>query len=349
MARASHRLFRTLGLAAAGLSLLALAGAARRRLRRLDLTGRVAIVTGGTRGLGLLIAEELGRRGARVAICGRDVEALERAEQRLREQGIDVLARRADLGDPGQAEVFVERAVLEWERLDIVVNNAGVIRVEPAASTTLHALGEAMRSNFWSAAHVTFHALPHLREQPGARIVNIVSVGGRVAVPHLLGYSASKFALAGLSEGLAAELRREGIGVTTVFPGLLRTGSFYNAEFAGDAGREYAWFRAGASLPILTMDARRAARRVVRALADGETIVHLGLPAALLAGVHGLFPALTVRALSLVDRLLPRPAAPPEGARRGRDIPARRGGGWLRLGERAAQANNEAPTAAARP
>jgi NAD(P)-dependent dehydrogenase (short-subunit alcohol dehydrogenase family) len=270
---------------------------------------------------------------------------VEAAEKRLVAQGIEVLARRADLGDRGQAEVFVERAALEWDRLDILVNDAGVIHVEPAESVTLESIDEAMRSNFWSAAYTTFAALPHLREQgAGARIVNIVSIGGRVAVPHLLGYSASKFALAGLSEGLAAELGRAGVRVTTVFPWLMRTGSFYNAEFAGDQQRELAWFRLGASLPVLTVGARRAARRIVRALADGETIVHVGLPAAILARVHGLFPALTVRAMALVDRLLPRPAAPPEGALKGRAIPGARA--WsrlLRLGERAARENNEAP------
>jgi len=339
-------MLRLLGAAVAGFSLVVAVRAARRRFRRLDLAGRVAVVTGGSRGLGLLIAEELGRRGARVAICGRDPRALDEAERRLREQGIDVLARRVDLGDRGQAEVFVERAALEWDRLDILVNVAGVIRVEPAEATTLHSIGEAMRSNFWSAAHTTFAALPHLREQAGkARIVNVVSIGGRVAVPHLLGYSASKFALAGFSEGLAAELERAGIRVTTVFPWLMRTGSFYNAEFGGDAGRELAWFRAGASLPLITIGARRAARRVVRALVDGERVVHLGLAAAVLARVHGVAPGLTVRAMTIVDRLLPRPAAPVEGARRGREIAqARPPSRLFGLGERAARAYNEEPS-----
>ncbi|APR85570.1 3-oxoacyl-[acyl-carrier protein] reductase [Minicystis rosea] len=343
-------MIRTLGAAAAGLSLLAIARLARRRMRRLDLSGRVAIVTGGSRGLGLLIAEELGRRGARVAICGRDQSALDEAEKRLREQGIDVLARRADLGDRGQAEVFVERAALEWERVDILVNVAGVIHVEPAATTTLESVDEAMRSNFWSAAHATFAALPHLRAQGrNARVVNVVSIGGRVAVPHLLGYSASKFALAGFSEGLAAELLREGIRVTTVFPWLMRTGSFYNAEFGGDQKRELAWFRAGASLPLLTVGARRAARRIVRAARDGETIVHLGAPSAILARVHGLAPALAVRALSLVNRFLPSADGATESARRGREIEgAGRIGRIFGFGERAARANNEQPPQASR-
>lgn len=342
MARASHPILRAVGLAAAGLFLLS---TARRRARRLDLAGRVVVVTGGTRGLGLLIAEELGRRGARVAICGRDPRALAEAEKRLAGQGIQVLARQADLGDRAQAEGFVERASLEWNRIDAVVNNAGVIHVEPAASAGVETIEEAMHSNFWSAVHTTLAALPHLRAHgSGARVVNVVSIGGRVAVPHLLGYSASKFAFAGFSEGLAAELSREGICVSTVYPGLMRTGSFENAEFAGDAERELAWFSAGASLPVGTVNARRAARRIVRALRDGETVVHLGLPAAVLARLHGIAPGTVVRAMALVDRLLPRPATPPERARRGREIASPVRGSALRtLGEQAADENNERP------
>ena len=342
MARASHPILRSLGLVAAGLFFYR---AARRRARRLDLAGRVVIVTGGTRGLGLLVAEELGRRGARVAICGRDPRALAEAEKRLEGQGIELLARQADLGDRAQAEGFVERASLEWNRIDAVVNNAGVIHVEPVASADVRSLEEAMHGNFWSAVHTTLAALPHLRARgAGARVLNVVSIGGQVAVPHLLGYSASKFAFAGFSEGLAAELAREGIGVTTVYPGLMRTGSSENAEFAGDAERELAWFSAGGSMPLGTVNARRAARRIVRALVYGETVVHLGLPAAVLGLLHGIAPATTVKLMALVDRLLPRPLSPPERAKRGRQIPSTgRGSPLRRLGEAAAEANHERP------
>ena len=347
MARAAQSSVRVLGAALSALALLALVRAARRRARYRGLAGKVAIVTGGSRGLGLLIAEELGRRGARVVICGRDQAALEEAERRLTEQGIEVLARRADLGERGQAETFVERAALEWDRLDIVINNAGVIHVEPAESVGVDSLDEAMRSTFWSAAFTTLAALPHLRERaPEARVVNIVSLGGRLAFPHMLGYSAAKFALAGLSEGLSAELDRSGVRVTTVIPGLMRTGSFYNAEFAGDAPAELAWFRALSSLPMISIDARRAARRVVRALVDGETVVHLGLAAALGARLHGLAPSLVVRAMRLVSRLLPGAPAVPSPPRRGRDIPSSpRLRGLDARGERAARANNELPSA----
>jgi short-subunit dehydrogenase len=349
MARASHPILRTLGATAAGLSLAVLARAAVRRARRLDLSGRVVVVTGGSRGLGLLIAEEAGRRGARVAICGRDPAALHAAERRLSEQGIEVLARPCDLGDRGQAEVFIERASLEWGRIDVLVNNAGVIHVEPVQSTSLESVEEAMRSNFWSAANATFAALPHLTERAGeARLVNITSIGGRVAVPHLLGYVASKFAFVGFSEGLSAELSRSGVRVTTVVPWLMRTGSYYNAEFAGRPDREMAWFSVGAALPLVSVNARRAARRIVRAIEDGERLVHVGLASAILARAAGLLPGITTRVMSVLDRVLPEPDPHPEGARRGREILSPlRGSPLLRFGDRAARENNEAPNGAA--
>jgi short-subunit dehydrogenase len=344
MARASRSLLRTLVAAAAGLSLAALVRAAVRRAHRIDLAGRVAVVTGGSRGLGLLIAEELGRRGARVAICGRDPRALEAATQRLRAQGIEVLARTCDLGSRRQAEDFIEAVTTAWGRIDVLVNNAGVIHVEPAETATLASLDEAMRSNFYAAVHATFAALPALRRHEGARLVNVTSIGGRVAVPHLLGYSASKFALMGFSEGLSAELGRSGVRVVTVVPGLMRTGSYYNAEFAGQAAREHAWFSASASLPLVTVGARRAARRIVRAIERGERLAYVGWPAAVASLAHGIAPRLTMAAMALVDRMLPSPVRPAEGPRRGREIPsALHGSALLALGDRAARANNEEP------
>jgi len=347
MARNSQRLRAPLALAL-GLLGGALIRVAARFVRRIDFQGRVAIVTGGSRGLGLLIAEELGRRGARVAICGRDRAALERAERRLTSLGIQVLARPCDLGDRQQVEVFIERVACEWGRIDILVNNAGVIRVGPGLS--FDDLDEGMRSNFWSAANTTLLALPHLRQAgKGSRIVNVVSIGGRVAVPHMLGYSASKFAFMGLSEALYAELAREGIAVTTVVPSPMRTGSIYNAEFSGKPREEFAWFSLSASLPVLSVDARHAARRIVRAAAEGQRILNLGIPARVAALLHGVAPRTTLRLLSLVSRLLPQDGAAPTEVWRGREIgtPLVRSR-LLYLGNEAARRHNEAPPEQAR-
>jgi NAD(P)-dependent dehydrogenase (short-subunit alcohol dehydrogenase family) len=321
-----------------------------RRARRLDLDGRVVIVTGGSRGLGLLLAKEFGRRGAKLAIAGRDRAAVEEAERLLQGMGIDVIARPCDLGDRRQAELFIERVADEWGHIDVLVNNAGVMQVGPLESVTWESLDELMRSNFWSAANTTMFALPYLRERAGsARLVNIVSIGGRVALPHMLGYSASKFALMGLSEGLRAELSRAGIKVTSVIPAPMRTGSFYNAQFSGKARREFEWFSLAASLPLLSISAERAARRVVDATVEGRDEIHLGLPSVVLSLLHGVAPRLVGRMMSLVNRALPSAPSVEGDVFEGREIgtPLEHSP-LLHLGNEAARKNNEAPPEQAR-
>jgi short-subunit dehydrogenase len=351
MARISQRT--RLGVAMLlGAAAVALARAAIRRARSLDFVGKVAIVTGGSRGLGLLIAEELGRRGAKVAICGRDRDAVEAAERRLEGMGVDVLAVPCDLGEREEAEDFVGQVARKWERIDVLVNNAGVIQVGPVEAMTWKSLAEAMRSNFWSAANTTLAALPHLRERGAeGRIVNIVSIGGRVAIPHLLGYDASKFALMGFSEGLRADLARTGVKVTTVIPAPMRTGSFYNAEFSGKSRREFEWFSLVASLPLLSTSAERAARRVVKAAAEGRDEVYIGVHARLLSLLHGVMPGFVHRMTALLSRALPGPGEAAEAGDvwRGREIgtPLERSV-LLHLGNEAARRNNEAPPDQAR-
>lgn len=344
MARSSRRAQKATKLTLLGLSAFLVLRAAARWARALDWRGKVVIITGGTRGLGLILAEEIGKRGASVAICGRDEGALATAERRLEHLTGRVLAHRADLGQREQADRFVARVVETFGRVDVLINNAGVIQVAPLTSAPIESFEEAMRSNFWSAAYTTFAALPHLRKRRGARVVNIVSIGGRVAVPHLLAYSASKFALQGFSEGLRAELAAAGVPVTTVIPGPMRTGSFYNAEFLGKARDEFAWFSLGASLPIVSINARRVARRILRAAEIGAVELHLGLPSYALSFLHGVAPRLTTRLMGLVARLLPPPSASVGDVWRGREVgsPLTRSI-FLRLGNNAAVRNNESP------
>lgn len=290
-----------------------------------------------------MLAEELGRRGARVAVCGRDEDAADAAGRRLARVG-QVLVHRGDLGRRDEAERFVERVVTEWGRIDVLIDNAGVIQVSPLASLRIESLEEAMRSSFWSAAYLTFAALPHPGRQRQSRIVNIVSIGGRVAVPHFLAYAASKLALQGFSEGLFAELRAAGVPVVTVIAAPMRTGSFYNAESLGNARAELGWFSLDASLPILSIDARRAARRIVRAAEAGAVELHLGLPSYALSLLHGIAPRRTQRLMALVARLLPRSPGSVTDVWRGRELgSALMKSISLRLGNNAARRNNESP------
>jgi short-subunit dehydrogenase len=146
--------------------------------------------------------------------------------------------------------------------------------------------------------------LPHLEQRGTGRIVNITSIGGKVAVPHLLPYTCAKFAAVGFSEGLHTELAQTGVKVVTIAPGLMRTGSYLNADFKGDTEKEAAWFGVSSSTPGLTIAADRAARQIADAAARGTAEKILTPQANLLAKAHGVAPGLTSQVLSLVNQWL---------------------------------------------
>ena len=206
----------------AGMSLVA--AGRMRSLRTMDLANRVVLITGGSRGLGLLMAREIGRLGAHVVIAARDEAELLRAQRDLLAHEIDASILVADVATEEQAQRMISEVIQRYGRLDVLVNNAGVITVGPVDHMTVADFEEAMATHFWGPLHTMLAAIPHMRQNGGGRIVNISSIGGKIGVPHLAPYCASKFALTGVSTSLRAELARYGIRVTTVSPGLMRTG-----------------------------------------------------------------------------------------------------------------------------
>jgi NAD(P)-dependent dehydrogenase (short-subunit alcohol dehydrogenase family) len=283
------------------------AAAASSRLRALDLRGRSALVTGASRGLGLLLACELARQGCdRVAICARNELELARARPLVEEAGAAVLALPCDVADAAAVARMVAEVTDRFGGVDVLLNNAGIIEVGPARTMLLNDYRQAMDVMFWGTVHCTEAVLPLMRQRGEGRIVNITSIGGKLAVPHLLPYACAKFASVAYSEGLRAELASEGIRITTVVPGLMRTGSFLHARFKGVApGAEYAMFSVLANAPLTSMDAERAARRIVLAARRGESELILTLPANLAARGHGLFPGTTGDLLGIIARFLP--------------------------------------------
>jgi len=310
--RAGWRRAARFGAAGAGL-LLAGAGAGwagvalwrRLGMRRQDVRGQVVLITGSSRGLGLALAREFARLGARLVICGRGEESLQAAREELEQGGAEVLAIRCDVTDREQVRRMVAEANGRFGRIDILVTNAGVIQVGPVASQTMKDFQEALDVIFWGAVYPTLTVLPQMVERRRGRIAHIASIGGKVAVPHMLPYDCAKFAVVAFSEGLRAELAKDGVKVTTVVPGLMRTGSHLNATFKGDYRAEYAWFSLGATMPMLSMDARRAARKIAAAVRAGRAEIILTPHAKLLAAFHGLFPGLTAGALGALNRCLP--------------------------------------------
>ncbi|MEO7000905.1 MAG: SDR family oxidoreductase [Ktedonobacterales bacterium] len=297
-----------IGLGVAGGAAWALA----RRLMLVDLRGQVALVTGGSRGLGLAIAEELTRRGAQVAICARDAHELQTASDQLAalaNDGRQPVTVVADVSNREQATDAVQQVIAHYGRLDVLVNNAGIITVGPVLQQSLDDFEQTMAINFWGAVYTTMAALAPMIERGSGRIVTISSIGGLVAVPHLLPYSSAKFALEGFSEGLRAELATEGISVTTIAAGLMRTGSYRNVTVKGNHAAEYAWFALADNLPLLSTSVAHAARRIVAATRRGEARVIITPQAVLLAKFHALFPNTTLRIFAFANRLLPGSAA----------------------------------------
>jgi short-subunit dehydrogenase len=294
--------------------------ALRRRLSSPDpytAPRKVVLITGGSRGLGFAIARRYARSGARLALAARTPNQLATAREQLLalypgHAEEDILLLPADLTDPTQAAAIVRDTIAHFGHLDILVNNAGIITVGPVDNQSLATYTDAMQTNFFAALYTIDAALPHLLSRAATghtpAIVNISSVGGKIAVPHMLPYTASKFALAGFSEGLHAELRGRGIRVTTVCPGLMRSGGEAHAQFTGNLSKEQRWFNLSAKTPIVATSVTHAANKIFHAVAAGRAEITITPQAWLAARFAGLAPETTQRAASFAnDYLLPAP------------------------------------------
>jgi NAD(P)-dependent dehydrogenase (short-subunit alcohol dehydrogenase family) len=275
-----------------------------RRAEGGEFEGKTVLITGGSRGLGFVLARLFAEEGARIAICSRSETELRNAELKLRRRTDQILTHVCDVGDPAQVEAFVQAALERFGSIDVVVNNAGVIQVGPLEAMSREDFLDNMEVTFAGTLNVTNAALPAL-ERSGGRIMNITSIGGVVAVPHLAPYTAAKHAAVGLSEALSIELKRKGIAVTTVVPGLMRTGSYGNALFKGKRETEYSLFALGASLPLVSMDAERAAMKMVDACRRRIPYVVVGAPAKMARLIFQLFPGTSLKLLGTLDRVLP--------------------------------------------
>ena len=307
-----------------------------------DLAGKTVFITGGSRGLGLVLAREFARRGARVAISARDSEALERAVADLRHYGDHVLAVETDITMREEADDAIDRIGRKFGPVDVLVNNAGTICVGPLETMTIDDFRTSLNTHFWGAYFSTMAVLPEMKKRRQGRIVNISSIGGKISVPHLLPYCVGKFALTGFSEGLRADLLKDKIFVTTVCPGLMRTGSPRNATFKGNNEAEYAWFSVSDSLPLVSMSAERAARQIVQACVRGQAEIVLSLPAKAAVIINGLFPGKTSDILATANVFLPSADGSDKSAKTGQQSSSDISPSWItQLNERAAENNNQ--------
>lgn len=311
-------------------------------LREYDLRDKTVLITGGSRGLGLVMAREFARHGSRLALCARDEEELERARLDLEQFGVEVMVVRCDVRNRQEVNEMVAAVNTRFGNVDVLVNNAGVIQVGPLEVMTEEDFEQAMQAHFWAPLNTIMAVLPSMRQRKAGRIVNITSIGGKVAVPHLVPYSASKFALVGLSKGLRAELMKDGISVTTICPGLMRTGSPRNADFKGQHRFEYAWFSISDALPLLTVSAENAARQIVRACKRGQAELVISIPAKIAVLFDALFPEAMYQILGMVNQVLPAPGGIGTQTAKGKESTSAWSPSWLTtLNEQAAVRNNE--------
>ena len=291
---------------------------AARRLKPLyDLNGKTVLITGGSRGLGFALAREMLERGANVMLVARTMSDLQRAKEML-SAGERVQVYAGDLTEAKHIQGVLDETVRIFGGLDVLVNNAGIIQTGPLGDMTEADFRSIMEINAFTPLRLTLAALPHLKARKG-RVLIVSSVGGKVAVPHLTPYSVSKFASAGLGQAFRAELAREGVGVTTALPALMRTGSARQAQVKGQQEQEYVLFASLDNLPLLSLEAQTAARRMVDALVRGQAEAMITGPAYLLRSVQAFAPELVADLMALTNRFLPAPTGKKDAVQ-GKDV-----------------------------
>ncbi|HEY9696268.1 MAG TPA: SDR family NAD(P)-dependent oxidoreductase [Trichocoleus sp.] len=309
-----------------------------------DLPGKTILMTGGSRGLGLVMARQLIDAGARVAICARDEAELERAKTDLEQRGGNVFAITCDVTDQAQVEQMIQQVREYFGAIDILINNAGTDIVGPLENLTMQDYDDLMKLHFWAPLYATYAVLPEMQVRKAGRIVNISSIGGKLASPHMVAYCASKFALVGLSEGMRTELAKDGIAVTTVCPGFIRTGVLDHGVMKGQNRKEFAWFSISDSLPLISASAEKVARVTIAGLRRGAAEVIVPFPTWLSAKFYALFPELSTNLFGLANRLLPNPGGIGEARAFGKDSHSAWSPSLLTyLSDRAAERNNERP------
>ncbi len=197
--------------------------------------GLAGIITGASSGIGRALAVLLARRyQAKLVVNARNPNLLEETARRVRDAGGQALAVAGDISDRELSEKLVQACLGEYRQLDLLVNNAGLAKPGPLHKLTPDDWHFVFGVNFFGALYAAYAVLPHFREQGSGKIVNVASVAGKLALPGSVCYAASKFAMVGMSEGMAAELAASGIDVITVCPGWVRTEFFSNVRLPAE-------------------------------------------------------------------------------------------------------------------
>lgn len=246
-----------------------------KRLEDNSLKGRVAVVTGASRGIGTAIAEALAEEGCRLVLAARSVDRLEEVAANLtRRHGVEVVTIPTDIGDESQARRLIESAADHFGSLDILVNNAGVGIYGAVDELHLDDLRHVFEVNFFGPMAALQEAVRVMRRNGGGTIVNVSSIVGKFPQPLGGGYTATKFALQGASGAARAELKRDNIDVVLICPGLTDT-EFSEHSRISVPGAEH---RQGERHSLgQGVEPGRVGRRTVKAIKRGEREVYITL------------------------------------------------------------------------
>jgi NAD(P)-dependent dehydrogenase (short-subunit alcohol dehydrogenase family) len=309
-----------IGAAAAAGALWGLRALLRAR-RWIELKDRVVVITGSDSGFGLIQARQAAEQGAMVVLAARDGEALQKAAETIERSGArEVIAVPTDVANEQDAERLIQITMARFGKIDVLINTAGLMLVGAEPTLTIDDFRTLMDVNFWGAVYTTRAALPFMRQAQFGRIANVSSIGGRLAAPHMLPYTTSKFALTGFTKGLRPEALRDNVYVTGIYPSLIRTGGHTHAWFKGNLEAEYAWFSLGDVLPGVAKSAESAARMAIQAIKGGDPEVIIGLAARLPIAIDALMPNWSAEMLGLLEHSLPDPANLGASAVQGKDI-----------------------------
>lgn len=308
----------------------------------LQLEDKVVLITGGSRGLGFVLARQLTQQGAHVVICARRQDELDKAVEQVLAQGGRISAFQCDVADKAAVEKMIDEVRAKHGKIDVLINNAGIIQVGPDSLMRPDEYQEALDIILWGAINTTMAVLPHMRTRKAGHIVNITSIGAKISVPHLLPYSTAKFALSGFSEGLNTALKADNVHVTTVYPGLMRTGSHHHIEVLGDKSKEFSWFSLLGTHPLLSVSAEKAASLIINALRHRKNELIISAPAKIAIKLKATCPGLMANVLSAVNHLLPAAKGAKGDKSKGYESHTKLAPSILTvLGEKAALANNQ--------
>ena len=275
------------------------------RTPRIDLTGKVIVVTGAGSGIGRALAAELTRRGANLAISDWNADSVAETARMIEGRGTKVLTDSFDVSDRAAFEAHAERVFEEFGRADIVINNAGVSLAAQVATMTYEDLEWVVDIDFWGVVHGTKAFLPHILERGDGAIVNVSSVYGLFGVPTQSGYNAAKFAVRGFTEALQQEVAGTDVVVTRVHPGGIKTNIVRHGrmresiEAGGDAEQMAQQFE-----NAVRTTPERAAEIIVNGLVKRKPRILIGPDAVMLDLLVRLLPVRYQSVMGLLNKLM---------------------------------------------